>query len=174
LVEWPREDARRSGLARRGVPRLLLVAEDAPPPLPLGDHEDWIRLPAAEQDVFARVRQLDDQSEQNRCTDDVPAFVADQVLQRGGAMVVLTPLETALTTELLAAFGRVVPREQLQAAAWPDGAPNRRSTDTHLYRLRRRLLDLGLAIAVVRGRGFMLYDADADADAPVVSAGRPA
>lgn len=157
LVEWPRDDARRSGLARRGVPRLLLVAADAPPPLPLGELEDWIRLPAAEQDVFARLRRLDAWTSQGG--QNGPALV-DQVLQRGRAMTVLTPLEAALMAELLAAFGRVVPRDRLEAAAWPAGAPNRRATDTHLYRLRRRLEELGLAIAVVRGRGFVLYDTD--------------
>jgi hypothetical protein len=156
LLEWPREQARRDGLARQGVPRLLLVAEDAPPPTPLGDDEDWIRLPADEQDVYARVRRLGIWSARQETPP--PVLLADRVLRRADAVVVLTPLEAALTGVLLDEPGRVVSRSRLEQAAWPDGAPNRRATDTHLYRLRRRLQELGLTIAAVRGRGFVLYD----------------
>lgn len=156
LLEWPREQARRDGLARQGVPRLLLVAEDAPPPTALGDDEDWIRLPADEQDVYARVRRLGVWSASREAPS--PVLLADRVLRRGDAMIVLTPLEAVLTAVLLDEPGRVVPRSRLEQAAWPDGEPNRRATDTHLYRLRRRLQGLGLAIAAVRGRGFALYD----------------
>ena len=55
LVRWPHEAGRRSELTEQGVPRLLLVDEEAEPPLPSDCLEDWVRVPASEADVKARV-----------------------------------------------------------------------------------------------------------------------
>jgi hypothetical protein len=55
LLRWPVEQARRDELKREGRPRLLLVENGAPPPLTTGEMEDWIRIPADEVDLRARV-----------------------------------------------------------------------------------------------------------------------
>ena len=58
LVHWPRDEAQRARLARSGVPCLLLVAPDADLPVSFALTEDWLRLPADERDVHARVQLL--------------------------------------------------------------------------------------------------------------------
>ena len=58
LVQWPSERRKRKTLAQRGKPRLLLVDTAANAPIHVDVFEDWIRLPATEEDVDARVRSL--------------------------------------------------------------------------------------------------------------------
>lgn len=58
LVRWPAEADRRQALAAGGVPRLLLVERGSTSPPRLDDDEDWIRLPADERDVWARLDRL--------------------------------------------------------------------------------------------------------------------
>ena len=70
--------------------------------------------------------------------------------------VSLSPVEQALTRELLERFDAVVPRDVLAGRAWPDGAPTRNALDVHVLRLRRRLEPLGLEIRTVRSRGYLL------------------
>src|SRR4051812_14446186 len=58
LVRWPTESIRRDRLVEEGVPRLLLLDEDIVPPEPADCLEDWVRVPASELDVRARVAGL--------------------------------------------------------------------------------------------------------------------
>ena len=58
LVRWPDEAARLADLRERRVPRLLLVAPDAAPPVVDEEIEDWVRLPADARDVDVRARRL--------------------------------------------------------------------------------------------------------------------
>jgi hypothetical protein len=51
---------------------------------------------------------------------------------------------------------RLCSREDLQRAAWGDIPHRRRSLDSRVFVLRRRLAPHGLAVPVVRGRGFVL------------------
>ena len=60
LVEWPSEEERLSQLRRDHVPRLVLVPEGMAPPLTADVLEDWIRLPAEDEDIRSRVRVLAD------------------------------------------------------------------------------------------------------------------
>jgi hypothetical protein len=55
LVRWPSEAEQRARLAERNIPRLLLVDDGISPPDALDCLEDWIRLPAAEPDLRARI-----------------------------------------------------------------------------------------------------------------------
>ena len=59
VVRWPSEQADRERLADQGRPRLLLVAPDAEPPDGRDCLEDWIRLPAEDRDVAARLHSLE-------------------------------------------------------------------------------------------------------------------
>lgn len=164
LVRWPADELTRARLQAEGVPRLLLVEADIRPPAVGDELEDWIRVPADEVDLHARVEAL----ERRRQAQDtgVPELDGDGVLRRGPSWVSLPPVEARITSALLDRFGAVVSRDSLARAGWPDSAPGRNALDVHVLRLRRRLSPLGLAIRTVRARGYLL---EADAPARVAS-----
>lgn len=154
LLRWPHEQDRRETLAREGLPRLLLVDQDNPPPTMMDCLEDWIRLPATNEDVEARshavlVRAASHQPER-------PVLDPDGVLRSDGRWVSLPPVEARLMAALLDRFGAVVSREQLARAGWPHGAPGRNALDVHMLRVRRRIAPLSLVIKTVRSRGYLL------------------
>ena len=153
LVRWPHERDRRETLAEAGQPRLLLV-EEGPPPVPLDCMEDWLRVPAADVDLQARLDGLRTRLGQHG--DDEPLLDENGVLRRGERWVSLPPVEARLMTALLERRGAVVGREGLARAGWPDGAPGRNALDVHVLRLRRRLVTVQLAIRTVRSRGYLL------------------
>lgn len=142
-----------------GEARLLLVEDDQPPPDVVDCLEDWIRVPAPEEDVRARVAALEARSAAHG--HELPGLDANGVLRFGGRWVSLPPLEARLTATLLERFGAVVGRETLIRAVWPGQAPGRNALDVHVLRLRRRLVPLGLAIRTVRSRGYLLEPEDA-------------
>lgn len=154
LVRWPADEPTRTRLRAAGVPRLLLVESDSGPPEVVDDLEDWIRLPADEVDLHARVETLG-QRLRSRIAS-VPDLDEDGVLRVGQGWVPLPPVEARLTAALLDRFGAVVSRDALGRAGWPDGAPGRNALDVHVLRLRRRLAPLGLVIRTVRARGYLL------------------
>jgi DNA-binding response OmpR family regulator len=154
VVRWPEEALRRERLARDGVPRLLLLADGMDPPEIAGCLEDWIRVPASESDVRARLEGLSVRAEHHGPV--APALDHDGVLRFGAGWVSLPPVEARLTSALLERFGAVVSRDALSRAGWPDGAPGRNALDVHVLRLRRRLQELGLVLRTVRSRGYLL------------------
>jgi DNA-binding response OmpR family regulator len=154
LVRWPADESSRSRLRDAGVPRLLLVEESASPPAVHDDLEDWIRVPADEVDLHARVETLDRRARER--TASMPELDENGVLRLGGGWVPLPPVEARLTSALLDRYGAVVSRDSLGRAGWPDGPPGRNALDVHVLRLRRRLAPLGLAIRTVRSRGYLL------------------
>jgi DNA-binding response OmpR family regulator len=156
LVRWPWEADTRARLGREGRPRLLLVDESAAPPAVEDPLEDWIRWPAPEADVRARVDTLVQRSLRAADGSGAPTLDEDGVVRHAGAWVSLPPVEARLTRLLLDRFGAVVSREALAKAGWPDGAPGRNALDVHVLRLRRRLSEVGLAIRTVRSRGYLL------------------
>jgi DNA-binding response OmpR family regulator len=158
LVRWPTEAERRTRLQQEGTPRLLLVDEGHPPPHPDDCLEDWIRVPAEDGDVRARMEGLAIRTSSH--ATDVPDLDHDGVLRFGGAWVSLPPVETRLTEALLARFGAVVNRDALARAGWPEGAPGRNALDVHVLRLRRRLASVGLSIKTVRSRGYLMEASD--------------
>lgn len=155
LVRWPAEADRRGRLEAVGTPRLLLLEEGHPPPPPEDCLEDWIRVPADDGDVRARMEGLALRVQQH-AIPDAPDLDPDGVLRFGGAWVSLPPVEARLTTALVERFGAVVGREALARAGWPEGAPGRNALDVHVLRLRRRLAVVGLSIKTVRSRGYLL------------------
>ncbi len=154
LVRWPTEAVRRERLAEGGVPRLLLVESGAEPPAPANCLEDWIRVPAADADVRARIEMLSLRAAHHE--PPVPVLDGDGLLRAGGGWVSLPPVEARLTRVLLQRYGAVVSRDALARAGWPEGAPGRNALDVHVLRLRRRLMPVGLAIRTVRSRGYLL------------------
>jgi two-component system OmpR family response regulator len=169
LVRWPSEEEQRALLAERHIPRLLLVDDGIPPPDALDCLEDWIRLPAPESDVRARIDGLLSRSRAHLRA--VPEIDAHGVLRFGSGWVSLPPVEARLADALVIRFGAVVGRDTLRRSVWPGSAPGRNVLDVHVLRLRRRLAPLGLAIRTVRSRGYMLEQAEPpDGVVPVLAA----
>ena len=164
-MRWPVEATWRDELRREGRPRLLLLEDGADPPLAgPEDLEDWIRVPAGDVDLRARVEGLQRRTEAR--VDPAPALDDDGVLRLGDRWVSLPPVEARLTGALLDRYGAVVSRDALARAGWPAGAPGRNALDVHMLRLRRRLSPLALAIRTVRSRGYLLERAAASEAAP--------
>jgi DNA-binding response OmpR family regulator len=151
LVRWPVEEPRRARLRDDGVPRLLLVENGAAPPRTTDDLEDWVRVPADEVDLHARVENLN-----RKAVSKTEAMPEHGVLRAGAGWVPLPPVEARLTSALIDRYRSVVSRESLARAGWPHGAPGRNALDVHVLRLRRRIAPLGLAIRTVRSRGYLL------------------
>ena len=124
------------------------------PPDPTDCLEDWIRVPASEFDVRARIAALVGRAERHASL--APSLDTDGVLRHGSGWVPLPPVESRLTAALLGRFGAVVSRDVLTQAGWPAGGPGRNALDVHVLRLRRRIKPLGLAIRTVRSRGYLL------------------
>ena len=158
LVRWPAEQLRRERLAEEGLPRLLLVDDGEAPPQVLEHLEDWIRVPADDADIRARIWTL--QARYDAAGSVSPVLDDDGVIRVGGAWASLPPVEARITSALLERFGAVVSRDALSRSGWPDGAPGRNALDVHVLRLRRRLGPLGLVIRTVRSRGYLLEGSD--------------
>jgi hypothetical protein len=154
LLRWPAEQLRRDELRTEGRPRLLLLEDGAVPPVAPDELEDWIRVPAGEVDLRARVDGLRRRVEAK--VDPAPDLDDDGVLRLGDRWVSLPPVEARLTAALLDRYGAVVSRDALARAGWPAGSPGRNALDVHMLRLRRRLSPLALAIRTVRSRGYLL------------------
>jgi len=160
MLRWPGDAARRQDCAEQGIPCLLLLEEGVVPPVPGRPLEDWIRLPADELDLVARLRRLE--SLANRGSER-PVVDDEGVLHVGEAWSALSTAEASLARRLTAEFGRMVGRDELLAALHPPSAtaPARRprTLDLQICRLRRRLSEVGLIVSAVRGRGYVLEHA---------------
>jgi len=158
LIRWPEEEARLEYLRATGAPRLLLVGENLAAPSSIDPLEDWIRLPAAEDDLRARVATLAARAGQSVLS---PTVDGDGLLRYRGRWVTLSPVERALAAALVDRFGAVVGRDTLVRRAWPGGSPTRNALDVHMLRLRRRISALGLEVRTVRARGYLLQATEA-------------
>jgi DNA-binding response OmpR family regulator len=161
LVRWPTERRRREQLREQDSPRLLLVEPDAPAPVTTDLFEDWVRLPASEADVKARVQGLEGRVE--AFGPVVPDLDDDGVLRFGSRWVSIPPVEARLLQVLVERFDSVVGREALTKAGWPAKSLGRNALDVHVLRLRRRIEPVGLAVRTVRSRGYLLENAGDDA-----------
>jgi DNA-binding response OmpR family regulator len=154
LVRWPGEEDRRARLRDAHHPRLLLVENDAAPPEPTDELEDWIRVPAREEDVEVRLHTLERRASALHAF--VPELDANGVVHVGSRWTALPPVEARMVARMLDHWGQVVGRTEMAEAGWPDGAPGRNALDVHVLRLRRRLAAVGLVIRTVRSRGYVL------------------
>lgn len=154
LLEWPAEEARRVDLRAQGVPRLLLVEDGASIPSVVDDLEDWVRMPANDLDLGARIHNLSLRADQRSTTS--PELDGNGVLHVGEDWVALSPTEARVTRVLLKRRRSLVPREMLVSAGWPAGAPSRTALDVLMVRLRGKLTPVGLGIRTLHGRGYVL------------------
>jgi len=149
LVRWPVDAARRDELAAAGVPRLLLVGPGVTPPR-LSPAEDWIRLPADERDVAARLQRLaaiDDRSRQR-------PRLRGTVLEHNGEWTI-PDHAVAVLQVLVDRFCQLVPWADLEAALGSDVGHTAKAA-TRVASLRARLAPAGLAVRIVASRGVVL------------------
>ena len=157
LVRWPGEQIRLDEARRAGAARLVLVPEGVLPPMPDDVLEDWVRLPATDDDIRLRVKVLADRARSS--FSDEPRLDESGLLRFGGRWVALPPVESRITAALLDRYNAVVSRDALSRVGWPSGFPGRNVLDVHIVRLRRRLVPLELVIRTVRSRGYLLEQA---------------
>ncbi len=155
LVRWPGERDRLEVLQSQGIPRLLLVDDDAIPPEVIDCLEDWVRVPSFERDILARSAALTARAARHTGGAQ-PRLDAAGILRFRDDWVSLGPVDAALCHLLIDRYGELVDREALTVAAWPGASSARNNLDVQIMRLRRRLAPVGLRIRTVRSHGYVL------------------
>lgn len=162
-LSWPREAASRAELAETNSLRILLVDSNAPTPDVLDLYEDWVRLPASEDDIVARERKLlalvgagHIEQDSDESISGKPRLDDHGLLWVGNRWRSVPPVEAAITAMLLANLGNVVSRDDLAKAAWPGEQAARNALDVRILRLRRRIDPLGLVVRTIRSQGYLL------------------
>jgi len=152
ILHWPAQADRIDDLERLGVPRLLLVEPDSPPPTSTSCIEDWLRLPVDDASLRARLLALAAHARRHPIVPDLDAH--GQLTHRGES-VFLSQTDQRIAEVLVEHFGDVVSEETLLDHARGDGR-NDQTLRVNVSRLRRRIAPLGLAITCVRGHGYVL------------------
>jgi DNA-binding response OmpR family regulator len=153
VLHWPAQAQEAEVLAADGRPRLLLVAADADPPVVPDPLCEWVRLPADERDVAARILSL---TRRLAPAPERPRVDPTGRLLFGKAWVALSPTEARLAAVLAENYETVVPESELGRRGWPAGTWGANALRVHLTRLRQRLAPLGLEVRAVRTQGFIL------------------
>jgi hypothetical protein len=156
VLRWPEERVERQRLSRLGLPRLLLIDGPTAPPDDRACVEDWIRLPATDDDIVERLTSLHARSHTHP-----PAPIIDdwgQVSFRDHS-VFLSPLEHALMQTFAHTFKTAVREAELMRCAWPDGDGSSNGLRVHVSRLRKRIAPLNLTITTIRGYGYLMTEA---------------
>lgn len=149
IRSWP-QDGRPTSSEH---PVLYLVPAGAEPPR-CGVLEDWLRLPIDLDELHARADRLLARAAH---TGAALIRVDEGALHVGEHIVILSEQEERLMRALADQPGRLVPRDELQRAVWPDGAPaDPRALDNRVKTLRARLRGLPLRIHTIRGQGLLL------------------
>ena len=138
-------------LRAAGTPRLLAVAPDAPPPVADDCDEDWIRLPASDDDVTARLRAVAARSARHATA---PTVKGDGRISFRGRWEPLSDTEEAVAGALVARFGEVVDTGTLARTVDPPLTGN--AVRIQIMRLRSRVRGLGLEVRTVRSHGYVL------------------
>jgi hypothetical protein len=151
MLQWPAQADDAAVLAADGKPRLLLVSPEADPPTSTDCLEEWVRLPADQRDVAARLQTLATRAE--RLAPMVDG--SDRLLYRN-RWVGLSPTEARLAKVLVQNFEHVVHEADLGRHGWPDDEWPGPALRVHLTRLRQKLARIGLEIPSVRRHGVVL------------------
>ncbi len=152
IVRWPEDEAHVAALRAAGTPRLLLVAPDVPAPTCTECDEDWIRLPATDDDIKVRSAAV-----ASRAARHVPhpEVAGDGRITFRGSWEALSRIEEAFASELAERMGQVVSTKELIARCGDDEM-SANAVRVHVMRLRKRLDGLGLVVRTVHGRGYVL------------------
>lgn len=165
VLRWPHDKVEVERLAAIGAPRLLLVAADADPPDGGECEEDWVRLPADDRDVAARLTALGRRAARHH---RVPTLDEFGRLQHRGQWVLTSPIEHRIVAALLLRFGAVVPAKELLGLHHPGHTLSAGALRVHVARLRKRIDPLGLDIRSVRAAGYVMEEQGRGAVSPVV------
>jgi hypothetical protein len=148
VLHWPDERARRERLRQIGLPCLLLLAVEADLPGDLDVAEDWVQLPAPDEDIATRARVLG-----RRVRDAVR--LEDTVLRTVHGSTTLSPREAAVVAVLLERRDAPTPVDVLVAAAGTPLGERRRLHDV-VHRVRLKVRPHGLDVHGVRRQGYRL------------------
>jgi hypothetical protein len=154
VLRWPEQEGERERLEHLGIPRLLIVESGVAPPNGDSCLEDWLRLPADDCDVRARLLSLARRAQRHPMVPVVDDF--GQLTHRG-VSVFLSPVDQRVAEVLVESFGTAVRDEELARRAWPAGSSGQ-TLRVHISRLRRRIAQLGLTITSVRNVGYVLHE----------------
>jgi hypothetical protein len=154
VLRWPEQGAERERLERLAVPRLLIVEAGTEPPPSESCLEDWLRLPADDCDVRARLLSLSRRAARHPV---VPVLDDFGQLTHRGASVFLSPVDQRVAQVLVETFGTAVRDAELARRAWPAGS-SEQTLRVHISRLRRRISQLGLTITSVRNVGYVMRE----------------
>jgi DNA-binding response OmpR family regulator len=164
VLAWPEDAAEAERLRREGVPRLLLVPHAEPPPQDVDHLAEWVRVPAEEREVAARVVALLRRAEAFSVRPHVDEHGRISFRERWSA---LSPTEARIAAVLCDRYTDVVSTQELRSLAAPhDGrgrGPSPAAFRVHLHRLRQRIAGLGLEVVSVRNEGVVLQPRSADA-----------
>jgi hypothetical protein len=151
ILHWPAQSDRIDDLERLGVPRLLLVEPDSPPPPSTSCIEDWMRLPVDDASLRARLVALAAHAQRHPI---VPTLDEHGRLSHRGDSVFLSMTDQKLAQVFVDNFAQVVSEEMLLETSGLDGR-NDQTLRVNVSRLRRRVAPLGLSITCVRGHGYV-------------------
>lgn len=156
VLRWPDQAEERARLNTMGVPHLLLVEPDGLPPTAETCVEDWLRLPANDEDARARIDALSRRGAQHPAR---PVLDEHGQLTYQGAAVFLSPAEQRLCIPLVDHFGEAVADNELMTRGWngADGEHDR-VLRVHISRVRRRLLPLHLGVVRVPSFGYVMRE----------------
>ena len=152
ILRWPEQADRVADLERQGIPRLLLVEPEGPPPPSTSCLEDWLRLPVDEASLRARLVALAAHAQRHPM---VPSLDEHGQLSHRGEAVFLSTTDQRIAEVLVERFGQVVSEETLLDQTRPEGR-NDQTLRVNVSRLRRRIAPLGLVITCVRGHGYLM------------------
>jgi hypothetical protein len=152
VLSWPEQALERDRLDRSSVPRLWLVDAGAVPPTATSCLEDWIRLPADDADLRARLVSLSHHAAHHPTR---PGLDRHGLLTHHGVVVHLSRVEQLLARPLIANFGEAVSEDELLGSPYLGGCKEQ-TLRVHVSRLRRRLAPIGLRITSIRGYGYVL------------------
>ena len=151
VLVWPDQVGRSAQLEHAGIPRLWLVEPGADPPIGKSCLEDWLRLPAEDAEVRARLASLASRAARHPVR---PTVDTHGRLKHRDAVVHLSPVEHQLAALLVAQLESSVSNEDLIQSAHLEGVES--TLRVHVSRLRRRLASVGLTVTSVYGYGYVL------------------
>jgi two-component system OmpR family response regulator len=152
ILHWPDQHDESVRLEQLGLPRLLVVDADTIAPDIASCLEDWIRLPATEEDVHVRLSALGRRAARHPTTPVIESWG----LSFRDAHVFLAPREHAIAEVLASQFATAVSEDDLLERAWPEQDGTTTALRVYVARLRKGLAPLGLTIKNIRGYGYMM------------------
>ena len=127
--------------------------------------DDYVTKPFSPRELVLRVKNLLKRAEDNKQTEAERVIIGEITIKKDshdvyvtGEKIDLTATEYKLLILLTERMGRVQSREVLLRDVWGyDSDIDTRTVDTHVQRLRTKLLTLSEHIVTVRGFGYKFY-----------------